>query len=457
MIVLGADMHKRSHTIAAAAASTGEVLDARTVDVGARGFTSAVQWGRSLDAARVWALEDCRHVSGSFERFLLSRGERVVRVPTRLMAKQRRTGRDRGKSDRIDAIAVARAALAQGVEHLPTAELAGPELDIRLLVDHRERLVRTRTALYNDVLWHLHDLWPEQRFPGCALLSNKWGTRIARRLARADQSARVRIAHAELRQLRELTATINALEAEIGDLVASVAPQLLAEPGLEHSPRASSSARSPASTASPPTPASLAGAASHRSRSAQATPNATAWTAAATARSTPPSTASPSRACAATPKPAPTSPANASKARAPPKPSAAPNATSPAASGTCCSRPAPTPEKSSQHQLLDVGAAKAQRASHREIPSSLRTSGVLRFDHWHGANVHGCAGAMASRRRSPLHRLATVQLPPTAAPRRAARLRPCARGRVRRQRRRRARSPPPGFNLRKSARTSASR
>lgn len=232
MIVLGADMHKRSHTIAAAAASTGEILGAKTVDVGARGFASALDWGRSLNADRVWALEDCRHVSGAFERFLLARGERVVRVPTRLMAKQRRSGRDRGKSDRIDAIAGARAALAQGVEHLPTAELAGPELDIRLLVDHRERLVRARTALYNDVLWHLHDLWPEQRFPGSALLSNKWGTRVARRLARAEQTARVRIARAELRQLRELTGTINALEAEIGDLVAGVAPQLLAEPGF---------------------------------------------------------------------------------------------------------------------------------------------------------------------------------------------------------------------------------
>jgi transposase len=77
----------------------------------------------------VWALEDCRHVSGAFERFLLGRGERVVHVATRMMAGQRRSGRDRGKSDRIDAIAVARAALREGVEQLPVAELAGPELD----------------------------------------------------------------------------------------------------------------------------------------------------------------------------------------------------------------------------------------------------------------------------------------------------------------------------------------
>lgn len=103
---------------------------------------------------------------------------------------------------------------------------------IRLLVDHRERLVGMRTALYNDLLWHLHDVWPEQTFPACALLSKKWTARIARRLARAEQTARVRIARDELRHLRELSATINLLGAEIADVVAQVAPQLLAEPGF---------------------------------------------------------------------------------------------------------------------------------------------------------------------------------------------------------------------------------
>ena len=42
---------------------------------------------------------------------------------------------------------------------------------------------------------------------------------------------RVRIARDELRRLRELTETINALEVEIADLVGQVAPQLVAEPG----------------------------------------------------------------------------------------------------------------------------------------------------------------------------------------------------------------------------------
>jgi transposase len=69
MIVLGADMHKSSHTIAGVAAATGEMLGDKTVQVGTCGFDRVLQWARGLGSDRVWALEDCGHVSGSFERF----------------------------------------------------------------------------------------------------------------------------------------------------------------------------------------------------------------------------------------------------------------------------------------------------------------------------------------------------------------------------------------------------
>ncbi len=63
------------------------------------------------------------------------------------MAGERRGSRERGKSDLIDAIAVARAAIREGIDALPEARLAGVELDLRLLTDHRDRIVRMRTAL----------------------------------------------------------------------------------------------------------------------------------------------------------------------------------------------------------------------------------------------------------------------------------------------------------------------
>src|SRR5215213_9962057 len=230
MIVIGADTHKVTHTVGAVKEATGRVVGDLTVRAGRRSFEDLLMWARDLeDPERVWAVEDCRHVSGALERFLLARGERVVRVPPKLMAGARKSSRERGKSDAIDAIA--RAAIREGLDTLPVAQLAGPERDVRLLVDHRERLVGQRTALINDLRWGLHDLWPEFDIPPRALIHTCWQDRVGGRLARAEQVAQVRIARDELRRIRELTRSIDALEHELAGLVSALAPQLLAERG----------------------------------------------------------------------------------------------------------------------------------------------------------------------------------------------------------------------------------
>jgi transposase len=231
MIVLGTDAHKLAHVAAAVSPFSGELVGDVCAPVDREGFGRLVKWARALDRERVWAIEDCRHVSGSFERFLLARGERVVRVPPRLMGQARRGGRERGKSDLIDAVAVARAAIREGLDTLPSARPDGPELEIRLLVDHRERLVRQRTKLSNDLLWHLHDLWPELQLPARAFRSQQRLAQLARRLARAQQTARVQIARDELRRILELTRTIERLERQLAPMVATTAPQLLTEIG----------------------------------------------------------------------------------------------------------------------------------------------------------------------------------------------------------------------------------
>ena len=71
MIVIGADTHKRSHTLAASMrrrAGAGR-SDGRCE---APGVDELLVWARGLGAERVWAIEDCRHVSGALERFLLA-------------------------------------------------------------------------------------------------------------------------------------------------------------------------------------------------------------------------------------------------------------------------------------------------------------------------------------------------------------------------------------------------
>src|SRR6476646_1323597 len=102
--------------------------------------------GRSRSVEhRSWAVEDCRHLSRRLERDLLAAGERIVRVPPKLMANARDAARSFGKSDPIDALAVARAALRE--PELPVAKLDAPERELRLLIDHREDLVAERTRM----------------------------------------------------------------------------------------------------------------------------------------------------------------------------------------------------------------------------------------------------------------------------------------------------------------------
>jgi transposase len=227
MIVIGADTHKQSHTVAAVS-ETGRAVADLTVAAKRRAFDDVLAWARGLDGERVWAIEDCRHVSGTLERFLLVRGERVVRIAPKLTARDRNVARERGKSDRIDAVGIARAALREGLDALPIAELAGPEFDVRLLVDHRERLIRQRTALINDLRWQLDDLWPEFEIPPRAPAGIRCKS-VAGRLARVEQTTRVTIARDELRRIRELTRAINAVAHDLGTLVAQLAPRLLTD------------------------------------------------------------------------------------------------------------------------------------------------------------------------------------------------------------------------------------
>jgi transposase len=232
MVTIGIDPHKDNHQ-AVAVDRLGRELAQRGCAADGNGFGELLGWARGLnDGERLWVIEDCRHVSGPLERFLLDHGESVARLAPHLMSEARTHVRQRGKSDPIDALAVARAALAQGVENLPTARLAGPELEIRLLHQHHQRLVRQRTALINDLRWNVHDLFPEFKIPLRRLNEPSQQAKVARQLARATPCARVRVARDELRRIRELTRSISQLVHDLHDLVGEIAPQLLAETGV---------------------------------------------------------------------------------------------------------------------------------------------------------------------------------------------------------------------------------
>ena len=158
MGVGGSDVHKRTHTFVAVD-EVGRKRAEITVSADHKGHDRAIRWARArFGAVARWAIEDCRHLSARLEIDLLAAGEAVVRVPPKLMAEQRRLARTRGKSDPIDALAVARAALRE--PDLPMATHDEASRELRLLVDRREDLVAERTRMINRLRWHLHRIAP---------------------------------------------------------------------------------------------------------------------------------------------------------------------------------------------------------------------------------------------------------------------------------------------------------
>ena len=123
----------RSSRSTRSASSSGSM----TVKATTKGHRPGVGVGpRTFPGEVVWAIEDCRHLSARLERDLLTAGQQVVRVPPKMMAEVRASARTRGKSDPIDALAVARAFLRE--PDLPVASHDEVSRELKLLVDRRE-------------------------------------------------------------------------------------------------------------------------------------------------------------------------------------------------------------------------------------------------------------------------------------------------------------------------------
>jgi transposase len=229
VIVVGIDPHKQTHTAVAIDAVSGEVRGEITVRARRQGHERLVAWARSLDPERIFAVEDCRHVSGGLERHLIARGERAVRVAPKLMAAHRRTDRTFGKSDPIDAKAVALVALRH--PNLPAAHLAGPEREIGLLAAHREDQVGERTRACNRLRWLLHDLDPELVPPKGVLDRDVALRSLHRALQQVPASVEVAICLELVERIGQINRRERELARQIDRRVREVAPALLQIPG----------------------------------------------------------------------------------------------------------------------------------------------------------------------------------------------------------------------------------
>jgi len=226
MIVIGLDVHKQSVT-AVAVDEAGRPLGEQVIRVGG---DELLGWASALDGERLWAVEDCRQLTGWLEQQLLGLGEELVRVPPKLTVPERRAGRTRGKSDPIDALAIARAALREPNLSRPRAD-ERVYRELKLLVDHRDDVVDQRRRTQQRLRWHLHQLDPTFEVPLRRLDRPKHLERVSRWLARRQPELQVRLARELVSTCRALNRAVAELDLELEQRTAEIAPGLLELPG----------------------------------------------------------------------------------------------------------------------------------------------------------------------------------------------------------------------------------
>jgi transposase len=228
MVVVGADVHKRTHTFVAIT-EVGKPIGQLVVPATSAGHAKALTWARERFGTDIeWGIEDCRHLSARLERDLLAAGQTVVRVPPKLMAQTRASARTRGKSDPIDALAVARAVLRE--PDLPRASHDQVSRELKLLIDRREDLLAQRTSTINRLLWRVHELDP-QHAPKPRSLDLAKHRAILREWLITQPGLVAELARDELADIDRLTTMIDTLAKRITAAVEAVAPTLLALPG----------------------------------------------------------------------------------------------------------------------------------------------------------------------------------------------------------------------------------
>ena len=227
MVIIGVDAHKATHCLVAVD-DVGRKLSEKTIPATTDGARDGLLWARRyFGVDLLWAVEDVRQVSARLERDLIAAGQRIVRVPVKLMSRARRQARTRGKSDPIDALAAARAALRE--PNLPIACHDAVSRELKLLVDRRDDLILQRTATVNRLLWRVHELDPTRKKP---ISLNHATHRTALREWLAPQPGLVaELARDELDDITGFTEAINELTKRIAKRVRVVAPSLLALPG----------------------------------------------------------------------------------------------------------------------------------------------------------------------------------------------------------------------------------
>jgi transposase len=233
MVTVGIDPHKQTHT-AVIIDDTGRRLGkALTVPDDPASVGKLLAWAgkHAAGQAVVWAIEDGRGLARRLACALVAAGQSVVWVPVRLMVAERHHTGPRGKSDPLDALATAKAALnPDNAGYLAVHRADEPGAQIAPLVDQRDALVAERTRLINQVRWQLHELAPG--LEPKSLTTLKAPRELAKRLATFADTPLRRVLLDNCDRLERLTSDINTLTRELTDHTARICPNLLSIPGV---------------------------------------------------------------------------------------------------------------------------------------------------------------------------------------------------------------------------------
>jgi len=156
-VIIGMDPHKRSATIEAIDEHE-HILARGRFGTDRDGYRSMLKAGRQ-HPERIWAVEGCNGIGRHLAQRLIADGETVVDVPAKLSARARvfATGQGR-KTDPVDAHSVAVVALRTKGLRQVTADDA--TVALRLLIDRRDELGRTRTETVSRLHQQLLELVP---------------------------------------------------------------------------------------------------------------------------------------------------------------------------------------------------------------------------------------------------------------------------------------------------------
>jgi transposase len=159
---------------------------------------------------------------------LVAAAEDVYEVPSNLSHREARR-QNRGKSDTIDAVAIARV-VARG-DALPRPRVNQRFEDLKLLSDHHDHLKRLRTQLTNRIHKQLMIAHPGYHRSLGSMRSEK-AKRSTLMMLRRDNSVRAELIKRNVRELRRLDAEIKELKANIRRAVAATGTSLTSQCGI---------------------------------------------------------------------------------------------------------------------------------------------------------------------------------------------------------------------------------